>query len=85
MDPKKFSNLATRKRFARDQIKTISPSLHFACSIMEKHEKTDSRQSGRYNLLHLIEKIADLNLENVKLDELTTQQKDAFTQYLCSY
>ena len=77
MDPKKFHSETIRMRFSRDQIETISPALHFACSVMESHKKQDTRQSGRYNLIRLIERSAELNLKEVNFDNISLEEKEA--------
>ena len=71
MDPKTFFNLGIRQRYVRDQIETISPTLQYVCSVIEKHKKTDQRKSGRYNLIQPIDSIDKLSLENVKMEELS--------------
>ena len=76
MDPKQFFNDSIRKRFARDSISDMSPQLAYVCHVMEKHIKTDDRKAGRYNLIHLIEKVTELNLRSVNLDELSSDTKE---------
>ena len=77
MDPKQFYNEGIRMWFARDQIEEISSALNFACNVMESHKKTDSRKSGRYNLICLIESVAELNLNDVKFETISIEEKEA--------
>ena len=77
MDPKQFYNEGIRMRFARDQIEEISSALNFAYNVMESHKKTDSRKSGRYNLICLIESVAELNLNDVKFETISIEEKEA--------
>ena len=77
MDPTEFHNETIRMRFSRDQIEALSPALHFACNAMESHKKTDTRQSGRYNLIRLIERSAELNLKEVNFENLSLEDKEA--------
>lgn len=64
-------------RFARDQIEAISPALNFVCHVMEFRKKTDSKKSGRYNLIRLIESVAELNLNDVKFETISIEEKEA--------
>ena len=76
MDPKQFQNDSVRKRFARSNVHEISPTLNFICNIMEKHVKKDQRKEGRYNLVYLIEKVAEFELKNVPMESLSENDKE---------
>ena len=73
MDPKEFQNDSVRKSFAHE----FCPTLSFICNIMEKHVKEDKRKEGRYNLVHLIEKVSEFNFKNVPMETLSEDDKDS--------
>ena len=77
MDPKQFQNDSVRKRFARAHVHEFCPTLNFICNIMEKHVKEDKRKEGRYNLVHLIEKVSEFNFKNVPMETLSEDDKDS--------
>ena len=45
---------------------------------MEKHVKKDKRKEGRYNLVHLIEKVSEFDLKNVPMESLSESDKELF-------
>ena len=77
MDLKQLYDESIRMRFARDQIEAISPALNFVCNVVESHKKTDIRNSGPYNLIRLIESVAELNLNDVKFETISIEEKEA--------
>ena len=42
---------------------------------MEKHVKEDKRKEGRYNLVHLIEKVSESDFKNVPMETLSDDQQ----------
>ena len=61
----------------RAHVHEFFPTLNFICNIMEKHVKEDKRKEGRYNLVHLIEKVSEFNFKNVPMETLSEDDKDS--------